>query len=118
MRQWGVDTKILCAKHLLGEHLECHMIAGAIRKRKRLDGFLHGLIDVSYIEKRHSELVEEMRERLYNHNSPLVNLDYSLYPIYPINLDANYKTLFERCEKCKARAKLQLLQKLPFLGFL
>lgn len=30
MRMWMVDPKIMCRKHLLGEHLELHMLAGCI----------------------------------------------------------------------------------------
>ena len=32
MRMWMIDPKLLCRKHLLGEHLEIHMFVGTINK--------------------------------------------------------------------------------------
>ena len=35
-----VDPKFLCQKHLCGEHLECHMFLGTLKKNKKVDGYL------------------------------------------------------------------------------
>ena len=32
MRMWNVDPKLMCNKHLLGEHVEMHMFFGTIQK--------------------------------------------------------------------------------------
>ena len=33
MRMWGVDPKQMCRQHLLGEHVELHMQAGAVLEK-------------------------------------------------------------------------------------
>jgi hypothetical protein len=30
MRMWMVPPKVMCRKHLLGEHVEIHMLAGSL----------------------------------------------------------------------------------------
>jgi hypothetical protein len=71
MRMWMIDPKYMCRKHLLGEHVEIHMIIGAIKKNKNLQGFFDKkLIEINSIITRHDELVFEMIKRGYNHNSP------------------------------------------------
>lgn len=40
MRQWLVDPRCLCDKHLLGEHVEHHMFIGTLRKNKSIQGYL------------------------------------------------------------------------------
>ena len=40
MRMWMVDPKIMCRKHLLGEHVEHHMFVGTINKRISIVGYL------------------------------------------------------------------------------
>lgn len=32
MRMWVVNPKILCRKHLLGEHVELHMATGHLQR--------------------------------------------------------------------------------------
>jgi hypothetical protein len=32
---WMVDPRLVCSKHLLGEHVELHMFVGCLLKRKR-----------------------------------------------------------------------------------
>ena len=34
MRQWMVDPRLLCRKHLLGEHVENHMFIGTLKRVK------------------------------------------------------------------------------------
>ena len=47
MRMWMIDPKMLCKKHLLGEHVELHMFVGTINKNKKLDGYKkNGLVEV------------------------------------------------------------------------
>ena len=40
MRMWMLPPKGLCRKHLLGEHVELHMLLGSMRRGKNIDGFL------------------------------------------------------------------------------
>lgn len=75
MRIWDVSPSILCRQHLLGEHREIHALWKVITDNKkgyskhpetlRWYGKLHAL----YL--RHQELVKEMNDRGYNHQSPL-----------------------------------------------
>jgi hypothetical protein len=68
MRMWNVDPKLLCHKHLLGEHLEMHMFASAIRENKSIARYLaNGLVEPERIVKRHNELAQEMLDRGYRH---------------------------------------------------
>ena len=46
MRLWLVNPKLMCNKHILGEHLETHMFVGCINKKKNLKGYFDkGLLD-------------------------------------------------------------------------
>ena len=101
MRMWMVDPKKLCRKHLLGEHLELHMIVGSIKRGKSLTGFLNGgLVDITSIMARHSALVKEMKVRGYNHKSELY-YDDVLGLNGCIDIQENAKELVRRCEHCR-----------------
>ena len=66
MRMWLVDPKILCQKHLCGEHVEMHMFLGTLKKGKKIDGFLkNNLFEPRVLHKRHEELKEEMIKLIY-----------------------------------------------------
>jgi len=46
MRMWMLPPETMCRKHLLGEHVELHMLLGSLRRGKNIDGFLAGkLVD-------------------------------------------------------------------------
>lgn len=75
MRMWLVDPELMCRNHLLGEHLELHILAGCLNRGKNIRGFIEqGLVDPTLICKRHAELVTEMERRGYSHSSPLPEL--------------------------------------------
>ena len=75
MRVWDLSPSVLCRNHLLGEHRELHAMWAVITENKkgyslhpetiRWKGKLHALY------ARHEQLVFEMLNRGYNHNSPL-----------------------------------------------
>ena len=75
MRIWDLEPKILCQKHLLGEHRELHAIWSVLTNNKkgysrhpetlRWKGKLNALFC------RHQGLVKEMEKRSYHHQSPL-----------------------------------------------
>ena len=61
MRMWLVTPKLMCDKHLLGEHVEMHMFVGCLLKGKSIQGYIDkGLVDVSLLTARHGALVKEM----------------------------------------------------------
>lgn len=103
MRQWGVDPKFLCTKHLLGEHVEHHMFIGTLKKDKSIKGFLDKkLFDPTNVYKRHDELVKEMTFRNMNHKSPLEVIDKVLVKS-TIDIQANIFELQRRCSECRKR---------------
>ena len=101
MRMWNVDPKVLCRKHLLGEHLEMHMFAGALNKGKKLDGFISsGLVEVHKIRERHFDLRVEMLRRGYRHKSPLP-LNIKMYIAGKVSKKKNLSELANRCSECR-----------------
>lgn len=102
-----VPPRLLCSKHLLGEHVECHMLLGCIKRGKSIDGFAKkGLIEPRSLFRRHDALVWEMTARGFKHNSPMERLDdlverlKSLVRLSKVSLDKSYADLRERCEAC------------------
>ena len=102
MRMWDVDPKLLCRKHLLGEHVEMHMFAGTIKKGISIQGYIdNGLVNPFWITLRHEQLAEEMTKRGYNHQS---DLDFSSYKLklIPVDVEKNKGELRNRCVECKS----------------
>lgn len=102
---WLVDPHVMCRSHLLGEHRELHALVGIIQSGKCLDGYIDkGLIETDYIQARHEELVAEMQNRGYNHQSPLDynDLDDHLQ-LGSVDDVANLQELRRRCAACKER---------------
>ena len=105
MRMWMVDPKLMCRKHLLGEHVELHMILGCIEKDKSLKGYeLTGLIDASQLPGRHQVIVEEMEHRGYNHKSHMQPsekvLKYIVSAVGSIEVSKSIADLKARCTEC------------------
>lgn len=106
MRMWMINPKVMCRKHLLGEHVECHMFLGSIKKGLNLDGYItNGLLSLNHLILRHEELKAEMIRRGYKHNSEMNNMiELNLGHNYfgdNINIKENYKELARRCLECK-----------------
>lgn len=104
MRMWMVNPKFMCRNHLLGEHLEIHMLVGTIKKGVSVKGYMNkGVLEAKALNKRHDELVEEITKRGYNHKSPL-NSNYTIPEIVldsKVNKEESLKELIRRCPKCK-----------------
>jgi len=109
MRMWQIDPKLLCRKHLLGEHNEIHKNKHNFEKHHSIYGriFPIVLIEPQNMKLRHDELVEEMIRRGYNHNSPyeLPNLSYlpDNQRYAKADLGYNFADLFDRCDDCYQR---------------
>lgn len=100
MRMWAVSPQVMCRKHLLGEHVEMHMFAGAIAKGKSIAGFIeNGLVDTAKIAMRHDALAAEMKRRGYQHKSPLKQPNVGVY--WSVDQAANVTELARRCEDCR-----------------
>ena len=105
---WMTPVKIMCDKHLLGEHVELHMIVGSINKNKKLDGYIkNNLISPTNIIKRHNDIACEMIERKFNHKSnlPIFNLDEYVDSVKyaQINEESSLNELVTRCNRCREK---------------
>jgi len=75
MRIWDLPPEKLCRNHLLGEHRELHAIWSILTQGKI--GYAHHPETVRWKGKqkalylRHEQLVKEMIQRHYHHNTPL-----------------------------------------------
>ena len=95
-----VDPRLMCRKHLLGEHVEIHMLAGSLRRGTRLQGFFEKkLIEVRSMLRRHDQLVHEMHRRGYRHASPLVHVAKKRGG--RVDRRANLVELARRCAECR-----------------
>lgn len=108
MRMWMVPPRFMCRKHLLGEHVEHHMLVGSINKGLSMAGFVaNNLLEPRSILTRHHELVQEMERRGYKHNSPLTSVDLSGLPaehaLAMVDGEASLLDLLGRCPDCAAR---------------
>lgn len=111
MRMWMVDPKMMCRKHLMGEHVEMHMFLGSMLKGVSMKGYCdNNLMQPLDLKIRHDALVVEMERRGYNHKSPMSEEDFrrgfdslpfeqQIADIDPVPAAAD---LFGRCEVCRA----------------
>lgn len=104
MRMWLINPKKLCRKHLLGEHLEMHMFAGAIKKGKGISGYIkNDLVVLGKIKSRHDKLAKEMKRRGYKHKSKLANFNEGKGGTIVIR--RNIEELRRRCKDCRKLLK-------------
>jgi len=109
MRMWLCDPRILCQKHLCGEHVEMHMFLGTLKKGKKIDGFLNNnLFQPRFLFQRHEDLKNEMIKRGYNHNSNMCEEECGCVLDLPqekqyweVDKDAALKDLLSRCPECR-----------------
>lgn len=107
MRMWMVVPERMCDQHLLGEHVEIHMLAGTLARKRSIDGFIaKGLLEPTSMQERHAALVIEMARRGFRHKSPLsdINLGYLPQAAREARVDvaASAAELSARCERCRA----------------
>ena len=100
MRMWMVNPRLMCRRHLLGEHVELHMLAASVRRGTSLSGYIEKrLVEVHNIGVRHEKLVKELERRGYHHRSPL--------PVFRarragrVDRGGNLWELAARCAQCR-----------------
>ena len=99
MRMWMVNPRDMCRKHLMGEHVELHMLGGCLSKEKSIQGYVDtGLVETGSIYNRHSTLVKEIERRGYSHKSPLPVIDIN--PVGHVDIDKSIEDLSNRCNEC------------------
>jgi hypothetical protein len=101
MRMWMVDPRKMCDQHLLGEHVELHMLVGTLVRKKSVAGFVENkLIEVHNVRRRHAELVKEMTRRGMKHRSPLPA--FRAVRLGSVDPRLNLRELARRCRACCA----------------
>lgn len=102
MRMWMVNTKLLCNKHLLGEHSEIHKHRHNFVKGHSIEG-RRGQIEPISMEVRHNELEAEMILRGMNAKSPYVQPDLSKYDLtgHIVDRTSAHADLISRCSECR-----------------
>lgn len=105
---WMIDPRLLCNKHLLGEHGEIHKFRHTFVKKHSILGRLEPIVQISpyQMASRHKALAFEMNVRGIKHNSPykLPNLKYLGTKAYAeVNENRSIVDLMVRCKKCKKR---------------
>ncbi len=107
MRMWMVNPKILCRKHLLGEHVEHHMFIGTLAEGKSIAGYLaNNLMEPTKLYSRHEQLAAEMQARGYNHKSPLrvIMIEMTSKEIAArVDVGSSLADLLGRCPECANR---------------
>ena len=106
MRMWMVNPACMCNQHLLGEHVECHMLVGHLKKRKQIINYIRlNFLEPKSLRKRHNQLALEMVNRGMKHKSPLNEYDLSYLPkehrLYTVNIKDSLNELLRRCSKCR-----------------
>jgi hypothetical protein len=98
----------MCRQHLLGEHVETHMFAGAFRKGVKAGRFVtENLLEFRSLKARHDELVREMERRGMKHKSEWVEPGpchqiTNAEKAAKIDREAALAELLRRCPECNA----------------
>jgi hypothetical protein len=105
---WMVNPAVMCKKHLLVEHVECHMLVSHLQHKRRITNYIkQNLLQPRSLRERHDQLALEMENRKMLHKSPLPKYDLSYLPekqrIYTVNVEQSLIELSRRCTKCKER---------------
>lgn len=108
MRMWMIDPKLLCRKHLLGEHGEIHKHRHNFVKQHNMSG-RKGQIFPRLMQQRHDELAIEMLRRGYRHESPYTQPGVEYLPEDVLNskpgINANMIDISNRCTDCAERLR-------------
>jgi hypothetical protein len=109
VRMWMVNPAVMCNKHLLGEHVECHMLVGHLQRKRQITNYIRlNLLQPKSLRGRHDQLAKEMLDRGMRHQSPLPDYDLSYLPeayrTYTVNAEASLAELSKRCADCRKLA--------------
>lgn len=108
MRIWIINPKLMCNKHLIGEHGELHKFLPSFRKGVKVNGRFSPIVQIQFkgYLKRHNALAQEMLARGMKHKSPLTNVpDFKkIYPQFynlKVNKQKSLNALVKRCIVCR-----------------
>ena len=108
MRMWMINPKLMCDKHLLGEHGEIHKNRHNFVKKHKVTGRIIPFVQIEpqSMLSRHDELAVEMVSRGMNHKSLYEMPSISHLPlneqIAKANIQRNVVDLANRCKSCAA----------------
>lgn len=107
MRMWMIDPSKLCRRHLLGEHLECHMFLGTLRRGRSVTGYLeNNQFEPRSLYARHEAIAAEMIARGYGHHTPMraATVEAAVAHVADVRIDTDsaQRTLMARCHLCRA----------------
>lgn len=113
MRMWMLPPRLLCDRHLLGEHGELHKFLHTWKKKYSITGWIQSnAIEPQSYRSRHNELALEMVKRGFSHLSPLPQPNFKYLPpdqqSYQVNKGDSLIALIGRCSSCKRRLKKML----------
>ena len=104
-----VDPRLMCDRHLLGEHGELHKFKPSFVKHHSIAGRVWPEVQIEpeAMAARHNALASEMLARGMNHRSPYVMPDLSYLPEgdrrAKVNQVQSIVDLYYRCEACRMR---------------
>lgn len=99
MRMWMLPPEWLCDRHLLGEHVELHMLAGCLRQQKSVQGYIDkGLVEIHNIHSRHEDIAKEILARGFMHQSPLPK--FESFEAGLVDTQKSLADLHKRCPSC------------------
>ncbi len=110
MRMWMISPRLMCNKHLLGEHGELHKFLHNWEKKHSIAGRVAGnAIEPLAYKVRHDALAFEMTARGMNHKSPLAQPNFDYLPLEhlfaTVNVEQSLLLLHDRCEACRERIR-------------
>jgi len=107
MRDWKLPPKLMCRKHLLGNHVELHMAIGSIKAGRSLAGHIaRGQLEVHNIVRHHDRIAKEMLRRGYQHRSRMGLAEAKLlWREGKIDPDKSLRDIVARCPECWALHK-------------
>lgn len=108
MRMWMIEPRLLCMKHLVGEHGEIHKHLPSFRKGYSVSGRFSNFVQIELhsIQTRHDEIAVEINRRTGGHKSPLIDIP-DLEKIYPqhfyksVDIEKSEQDLIIRCPECR-----------------
>jgi len=98
-----MNPKMLCRKHLLGEHFELHKHRHLFEKGQSIAG-RKGQIEPLRMQERHDILVAEMLARGMNHKSPYTQPSLQKYKDiekFVVDVNVSIQDLLDRCPTCR-----------------
>jgi Pyrimidine dimer DNA glycosylase len=104
-----IDPKLLCNKHLIGEHGEIHKHWHVFVKQYRINKRISPIVQIEpqSMQDRHDALADEMLRRGMNHKSPYIQPDISYLPEHQryahVDMQYNLRDLMNRCCACMRR---------------